>query len=79
MIATAAREPREVGLAEHIERRAELDLPDEIADRERGENERARDPNPTGHPASARERTSRVNSSNAMFAAATAVGWPGPS
>ncbi len=68
-------EPRKVGLAEHVERRRKVDLPDEVADRKRGEHERAPDPYPATHSPSARPRTSRVSSSNAMFAA----GWLGPS
>jgi hypothetical protein len=39
------REVREVGIAEHIERGVEIDLPDEIRDGEPGDEQRQRNPN----------------------------------
>src|SRR5574340_939243 len=69
-------EPAEARLPQHVHRRPEVDLPDEVADRGRGQNDRAEEADAAGHRSAS---TSSVSSSNATFAAATAVGWPGPS
>ena len=70
------REPGDAGVPEHVDRRAEVDLPDEVRDRRPREQERADDAGGSSH---AWARTSSVRSSYATFAAAIAVGWPGPS
>ena len=70
-------EPREARLGEDVERRPEVDLPHKVGDGAGREDERPDDADSTIH--APHPRTSRVRSSNATFAAATAVGWPGPS
>src|SRR5207342_2338105 len=71
-------EPGEVGFAKDVHRRTEVDLPHEIGDRGNGQDQRPDDPDRALHPTRS-ARTARVSCSNAMFAAATAVCWPGPS
>ncbi len=70
-------EPAEARLLEHVDRRSEIDLPEEIRDRCRREEQRPDSPDATGHGRPA--RTSSVRSSYATFAAATAVCFPAPS